>query len=112
MQKHTSLHEAAIGYLLVHQGEHLSRDRHHLLARCADHLQQQHDCTAHRAMLASVQALGEVESRGNAAHIDISASTSFAVFVRDPFNGRSYAFTAADLLRLVRGTATAANAMH
>jgi hypothetical protein len=109
----TSLHEAALGFLLAHQGEHLHHDRQQLLARCADHLQQQHDCTANRAMVTTVQAMGEVDARGTAAHIDISASTSFAVFVRDPASGLTYAFTAGDLLRLGRSCPGAsANALH
>lgn len=107
MQAHT-LHEAALSFLLIHQAEHLHPDRPQLLARCANHLQQQHACSETRAMVATVQAMGEVESRGNAAHIDISASTSFAVFLRDPVSGHRYAFTAADLLRLGRGDVTAA----
>lgn len=97
-----TLHEAALAYLFAHQGEHLHADRPQLVARCTEHLHQQHDVSVDRANVVTLQALGEVESRGNAAHVDISASTSFAVFVRDPESKRNYAFTAADLLAIAR----------
>lgn len=97
-----NLHEVAMGYLLAHQAEHLSADRQHLIDRCARHLQAHHDCAAQRATVVTMQALGEMESRGNAAHVDISASTSFAIFLRDPASGATYVYTAADLLRIGR----------
>jgi len=108
-----NLHEAARGFLLAHQGEHLQHDKPLLVNRCADHLKQHHGAHPERAMVVAVQVMGEVESRGNATHVDLSASTSFAVFVRDQASGLVYAFTAAELQAIGRNLATArANALH
>lgn len=109
-----NLHEVAIGYLLVHQGEHLHHDRQRLVDRCAAHLRaaSTDGCTTAAAQLIALKALGEVESRGTNAHIDVSNSTSFAVLVFDHVNRRRYAFTAADLVRLARGNAPSAAVLH
>lgn len=97
----TKLHEVAIGYLLAHQAEHLAHDRHYLVGRCAQHLQTQ-GVTVERAHIIALQALGEVDTRATKAHIDLTHSTSFAVFVVDPVTRARMAFTAADLIRLAR----------
>jgi hypothetical protein len=97
----TKLHEVAIGYLLAHQAEHLTHDRHHLVGRCAQHLQDQ-GATAERANIIALQALGELDACATKAHVDLTHSTSFAVFVVDPVTRARIAFTAADLIRLAR----------
>lgn len=102
MHHHTSMHEAAIGFLLAHQGEHLSSDRQLLVDRCAEQLQQRYEASTTAAHVVALQALGELESRGNNANVVLSQSTSFAVFLADPVTKRNYVFTAADLLRIAR----------
>ena len=97
----TTLHEVAIGYLLAHQAEHLTHDRHHLVGRCAQHLQD-HGATAERAHIVALQALGELDTRATKAHVELTHCTSFAVFVVDPVTRARIAFTAADLIRLAR----------
>lgn len=99
-----NLHEVAIGYLLAHQGEHLSHDRARLVKRCADYLREiaVDGCTRAGGELIALQALGEVEARGNAAHIDLRQTTSFTAFVVDPVSRMRFAFTASDLVRMGR----------
>lgn len=97
----TNLHEVAIGYLLAHQGEHLSSDRAQLIARCTEHLQQQ-GTTADSANVIALKAIGEIEARGNSVHVDLSQTTSYTVFVIDPATRQRFAFTAAELLRIAR----------
>lgn len=99
---HTNAREEAIGYLLAHQAEHLHHDRSLLVGRCASHLQQRLGLDAGQASTAALQALGELDARATKAHVDLSRSTSFAVFVVDPVSGLRIAFTAADLVRLAR----------
>lgn len=99
-----NLHEVAIGYLLAHQGEHLSPDRQRLVDRCTDHLRSVavETCTAAAAQLITLKALGEIEARGNAVHIDLTQTTSYTAFVVDPVTRERYAFTAAQLVRIAR----------
>lgn len=104
----TNLHQAAIGYLLAHQGEHLHRDRHHLLSRCTDHLRETHSVSDVSARVATLTALGEIEARGKEVHIDLNRTTSYTVFVVDPASKTRVAFTAASLLRLARAELAAA----
>lgn len=96
-----NLHEVAIGYLLAHQGEHLSHDRPRLVERCTDHLQEQ-GTSREAANLIALKAIGEIEARGNSVHVDLSQTTSFTVFVVEPATGRRIAFTAFQLLRIAR----------
>jgi hypothetical protein len=99
----TTLHEAAVGYLLAHQGEHLSHDRALLVERCSDYLRTvDANVTRVTAEVTTLQALGELGARGNNVHIDLTKTTSYAVFVVDPVNKVSTFFTAADLLNIAR----------
>ena len=98
---HSILHTAAIGYLLAHQGEHLHPDRHRLVGRCADHLMES-GISRDTATTISLQALGEVQARATSAHVDMTRSTSYAVFVVDPVSRKTVCFTAADLVRMAR----------
>lgn len=100
-----NLQQVAIDYLLANQAQHLAHDRNYLVARCTEHLQAQADVTTERANVATLQALGEMESRGNSARIDSDNGTSFVVFVIDPSTRVKVAFTAADLLRIARDQA-------
>ena len=95
---HSTLHTAAISYLLAHQGEHLHPDRHRLVGRCADHLMES-GISRDTATTISLQALGEVQARATLAHVDMTRSTSYAVFVVDPVSRKTVCFTAADLAR-------------
>ena len=102
-----TLHNAAIRYLLTHQGEHLHPDRQRLVARCADHLMES-GISADTANTITLQALGEVHARATTAHVDMTRSTSYAVFVVDPVSKKTVCFTAADLVRMAREQARSA----
>lgn len=108
----TNLHEVAIGYLLAHQAEHLQHDRPLLLLRCGDHLQNQHDLSTEAAQLVTLKAIGEIEARGNGVHVDLTHTTSFAVFLVDPVTKARIVFTAAQLLRLAREQLAATVTTH
>jgi hypothetical protein len=54
------------------------------------------------ATTVSLQALGEVQARATSAHVDMTRSTSYAVFVVDPVSKKTVCFTAADLVRIAR----------
>lgn len=95
------LHEVAVSYLLAHQGEHLIHDRPLLVGRCVTRLLEL-GASAEDANVVALQALGEIDARGNGAYVDANRGTSFAVFVVDPVQKSQYAFTAADLVRIGR----------
>lgn len=110
MPKRDYLHTAAISYLIAHQCEHLSHDRQMLVDRCSGHLRTLNtDISADTADVITLQALGEITARGNNAHLDLTKTTSYSVFVVDPVTRVSMFFTAADLVRIARARAAAAN---
>ena len=92
------LHYVALSFLVKHQGEHLDHDRALLIDRCAAHLIETQLVTKREAEVATLQAYGEFDSRRCKAYVDMSHTTSHAVFIRDPRNGRMHAFTVAELL--------------
>lgn len=97
-----TLHQTACAFLFAHQGEHLSCDRQLLVNRCIDHLCLVRAATRIVAEVATLQALGDIQSRSTGAHVDLDKTTSYTVFITDPASGKRVCFTAADLLRLSR----------
>lgn len=106
---HTTSHDAALAFIQQNHAQHLSADRALLVNRCAEHLQQTSDIPASKAARISAQALGEFESRGYSGYVDLDASTSYAIVIRDPDSGGAYAFTAASLMQLARNLAMPIN---
>lgn len=98
----TTLHETAVSFLLAHQAEHLSCDRHLLVDRCINNLCNTSMATRVVAEVTTLQALGDIASRSNGVHVDLDKTTSYAVFITNPVSGERACFTAADLLRLSR----------
>lgn len=96
------IHTSALVFIARHQAEHLAPDRRLLVDRTVAHLQQAFDVSIDTAELTTAQALAEFESRGRREYVDLGATTSFAIFVRDPDSGRTRVFTVAQLMRLVR----------
>lgn len=97
-----TLHQAAIAYLFAHHAEHLSCDRHLLIERCVEHICAVGPATRIVAEVATLQALGDIQSRSTGVHVDLDQTTSYAVFITDPASGKRACFTAVDLLRLSR----------
>lgn len=95
------LHNAAIAFLLRHDAEHLSTDRRMLIDRAIEFLQMTFEISNDSAEITIAHAIAEFESRHQREYIDLSTSTSFALFVRDPASGRTRVFTVAQLMRLV-----------
>jgi hypothetical protein len=102
-----TLHYVALAYLAEHQGAHLEHDRKLLVERCVAFLMDEHDISSREAEVATLQALGEFDSRRCKAYVDMTLTTSHAVFVRDPSNGRMRVFTVAELIDLVKTPALA-----
>ncbi len=96
------IRDTARRFITLHIGEHLHRDRCHLVDRCAKRLTETWEISHERAVQVSVQMLGEVEAKGSPAYVDLNRTTSHAVFVSDPANNRVVVFTAADLLAMAR----------
>jgi hypothetical protein len=102
-----TMHYVALGFLAQHQGEHLAHDRPLLVERCVGYLMENHMLSSREAEIVALQALGEFDSRGCRAYVDMSLTTSHSVFVRDPANGRMRVFTVAELIDLVKTPALA-----
>jgi hypothetical protein len=96
------LHYVALSFLAAHQGEYLAHDRALLIDRCIAHLIETHFVSKREAEIATLQAFGEHESRTCKAYVNLSLTTSHAVFIRDPRNGRMRVFTVAELMELVK----------
>jgi hypothetical protein len=94
-------HYVALAYLAEHDGEHLDGDRALLIERCVSHLVDAHMLSTREAGIVAAQALGELQARKCRAYIDMSLTTSYAVFIRDPHMATMRAFTVAELLDLV-----------
>lgn len=95
-------HYQALAYLAAHDGEHLDRDRALLIERCVSHLVDAHMLSTREAGIVAAQALGELEAKKCRAYVDMSLTTSYAVFIRDPRTATMRAFTVAELLALVK----------
>lgn len=94
------LQTKAAAFIRTHEGEHL--DRQQLIIRTIDFLKQ--DSTASDITLerATVRALTEYESKGQAYYIDVDDTTAYQVAVRDPITRAVRVFTVGDLMRLVQ----------
>jgi hypothetical protein len=101
-QEKANLHYAALAFIAKHQGEHLSPDRRLLIDRCVAHLVQTEWLSSREAEIVTLQAFGELESRNCRAYVDMSLTTSHAVFIRDPRTARMRVFTVAELIELVK----------
>ncbi|SFU79700.1 hypothetical protein [Halomonas korlensis] len=86
----------AIGYLFEVRWE----CRHSALAHCTRRLTERHDMPAHVAEREALQAYAALESVNHRMRVDIAATTSDLVMLRDAEN-RSIALTVTDLRRLV-----------
>lgn len=101
------LYLLAMTFIPQHQAQHLEHDRRLLIERCVAHLIDAAGVSASTAEDATLQAIGEIESRCRREYIDLTRTTAFAVFVHDPVSGRKRVFTVADLMGLVRTLALA-----
>ncbi|WP_416139047.1 hypothetical protein ACM26W_01165 [Halomonas sp. HK25] len=86
----------ATGYLFERRWE----SRHIALAHCAGQLTEQHDMPAHVAEREALQAYAALESVNHGMCVDINATTSDLVMIRDT-EGRRIALTITDLRRLL-----------
>jgi hypothetical protein len=107
MKRNDDLHAAAMTFLVRHDAEHLHHDRRLLVDRCVRHLVDTACVSMDTAEDVVLQTVGEIESRHRREYVDLSRTTSFAVFVHDPVSGRKRVFTVADLMALVRTPALA-----
>lgn len=96
------LHYTALAFIAKHQGEHLASDRRLLIDRCIAHLVEAEWLSSREAEIVTLQAFGELESRNCRAYVDMSLTTSHAVFIRDPRTARMRVFTVAELIDLVK----------
>lgn len=78
----------------------LWQDRWASMANCIDHLMNTHEMSERAAELATIQAYADLEATNRSAHIDIDASTSHVVILRDE-DGRPVVFTVADLMNVL-----------
>lgn len=70
------------------------------MANCIHHLMATHDISERAAELTTIQAYADLEATNRSAHIDIDASTSHVVILRDE-DGSPVVFTVADLMNVV-----------
>jgi hypothetical protein len=97
-----TLHYVALSFLAEHQGAHLEAERALLVDRCIAHLLAKHMISNREAEVITLQALGEYESRKCSAYVDMTLTTSHAVFIREPATARIRVFTVAELIDLVK----------
>ncbi|CAE6848343.1 hypothetical protein R75465_07039 [Paraburkholderia aspalathi] len=97
-----NLHYTALAFIAKHQGEHLAPDRRLLIDRCIAHLVETEWLSSREAEIVTLQAFGELESRNCKAYVDMSLTTSHAVFIRDPRTARMRVFTVSELIDLVK----------
>lgn len=98
---HAELNVKAHAFFSAHHAEHLRHDEvPHLVGRCVDHLIETTMVSKRTAETVTLQAYGERASRGCGAHVDMSNTTSYVVFICDPQSGRRHAFTAAELCEM------------
>ena len=83
---------AARSFMAQHLGEHLSADRAQLVERCTTHVMDLLRIARDSAAQASLRVLGELEARGCTAYVDLSNSTSYTIFVRDPHTKTTVVF--------------------
>jgi hypothetical protein len=99
----TEIHHAALSFLAKHESSHLHHDERRLLIdRCMQHLTDTFDTSRDTAEVVTLQAFGEHESRTCRAFVDMTLTTSFTVFVRDPDSGLMRVFPVSGLLALCR----------
>lgn len=91
-----NLFPCAVDFLQRHQDEHLIGQQEHLISRCVEHLVATAEVSAETAHIVAMQALGDIGSRRRRHYIDLSRSTSFALFLVDG-QGKRHAYTIADL---------------
>lgn len=96
-----SASDLALCFLDEHKGENLAPARPLLIECCVAHLTEQHSIPGKRALEATMQALGEIDSRTVRASIDCSRTTSFALFITNHASGMQYAVTIADILDML-----------
>ncbi len=101
-QPTTTSHYQALAFLVKHQAEHLEHDRPMLIDRCVSYLIDTETLSSREAEIVTLQAYGELESRRCAAYVDMSLTTSHAIFIRDPRTARMRVFAVAELLDLVK----------
>ncbi|SDG27486.1 hypothetical protein SAMN05216571_10821 [Onishia taeanensis] len=70
------------------------------MANCIDHLMTTHEMSERAAELATIQAYADLEATNRSAHIDVDASTSHVIILRDE-DGRPVVFTVADLMNVL-----------
>lgn len=99
--KTDNLNAVALTFLNQHEGEHLLRDRHHLVDRCTAHLV---DCCNVSRLVANditMQALGELDARNRRAYIDCTRTTSYTLFLVNAESGERRTFTISQLLEIL-----------
>ena len=101
-KEEANLHYTALAFIGKHQGEHLAPERRLLIDRCIAHLVETEWLSSREAEIVTLQAFGELESRKCSAYVDMSLTTSHAVFIRDPRTARMRVFTVAELIDLVK----------
>lgn len=96
-------HRAALVFIEQHQAQHLDNDQ--LIRRCASHVMTRFHVPEHVATDAALHALAEIQAQNTPARVNIDRSTMAVVMVTDPRNGRTFAFTASELLELATSKA-------
>lgn len=96
----SNLYTLAINFLQQHKDEHLDPARPLLVERCTSHLIDAGGASFIDANDTSLQALGELDSRGRPEYVDMDKTTSFALFLNDR-EGRQRVFTIAALMDLI-----------
>lgn len=94
------LYTLAIEFLQLHQDEHLTPDRHRLMARCAYHLIDRTKASLDEAKDVTFQAFSELTSRNCQSYINLDRTTSYALFINGPDGKRCYALP--EVLRALR----------
>ncbi|SDG21917.1 hypothetical protein SAMN05216571_106143 [Onishia taeanensis] len=93
---HLDAHNIAAAQLFRTRWE----NRENALRQCIEHLVTEQAMTEDAAELTAIQAYADLEATNQTSRIDIDASTSHVVILRDE-SGRPVVFTVADLMHLL-----------
>ncbi len=102
MEVKLDLFKVAMDFLIQHQAAHLERDQSLLIQRCITHVVDTGSISKNTAEDVTMQAFCEMQSRHQRPYIDLTRTSSFALFIHDPVTAHRHVFSVETLMGLVR----------
>lgn len=93
----SELHGLALDWLRQHRDQHLTGNREHLIARCAEHLSNEFEVALRTARIAALNAMGELVAEPRGWRVDFTNTTRDCLFLVNVTTGQSLACPIADI---------------